>query len=100
MPIDTTVGLDFMLTVGTQADVYMRNLQLWNCPFSLELAKLRAFRSPDPKRFRNTLVAHFRFDESGGSVLYNSAPLARRADKKVIRDVNRANFDWVHYIEL
>jgi hypothetical protein len=89
-----------MLTVGTQADVYMRNLQLWNSPFSLELAKLRAFRSPDPNRFRNTLVAHFRFDESGGSVLYNSAPIARRADKKVIRDVNRVNFEWVHYIEL
>jgi hypothetical protein len=54
-------------------------MQIWNMPFSLELAKLRALRSPNPTRFRSSLVALFRFDEAGGNALYNTAHYMKKA---------------------
>ena len=93
-------GFTYSIIHGQQSIVYLRNFQLWNSPFSLELAKLRSLRSPNTKRFEHTLVAHYRFDEAGGNLLFNTSPLKQRIDSKIIEDIGRSDIDWVHYVYL
>ena len=45
-------------------------------------------------------MALFRFDESGGTALYNTAVLAQKSTPKVFIDASRTKFEWVHYLEL
>ena len=78
----------------------MRNLQLWNSRFSMELAKLRALRAPNPIRFKDNLVALYRFDESGGSALYNTAAYKHQHDTKRIVDLTRSYIRWAYYSQL
>ena len=90
-------GLKFQLIHGTGAKIFMRNLQLWNSPFSLELAKLRSLRAPNPMRFKNNLVALYRFDEAGGNALYNTAAYQHEHDTKRIVDSTRSYIRWAYF---
>lgn len=57
-------------------------------------------RSPNTKRFEHTLVAHYRFDEAGGNLLFNTSPLNQRIDSKIFEDTIRTDIDWLHYVYL
>jgi hypothetical protein len=45
-------------------------------------------------------VAHYRFDEAGGNLLFNTSPLKQRIASKIIEDSLRTEFDWVNYVYL
>ena len=57
-------------------------------------------RSPNTIRFEHTLIAHYRFDEAGGNLLFNTSPLKQRIDSKVYEDTLRTEIDWLHYVYL
>lgn len=96
-PLTTPSGLLFIMRFGTGSVIIPRNLQLWNTPFSIEVLKRRVLRSPNPMRFAQNLVALYRFDESGGRTVYNTAGYRHRLDKKM---VDNANIRWAHYAYL
>lgn len=81
-------GIPLTINMGTNSVIYLRNFQLWNSPFSLELEKLRILRGLNPIRFDKTLLLYLRFDESGGTSIYNTAPYSQRVTPRVIQDTS------------
>ena len=57
-------------------------------------------RSPNTNRFEHTLIAHYRFDEAGGNLLFNTSPLKQRISSKIYEDTMRSDIDWLHYVYL
>jgi hypothetical protein len=48
-------------------------------------------------RFKNNLVALYRFDEAGGNALYNTAAYQHEHDTKRIVDSTRSYIRWAYF---
>jgi hypothetical protein len=54
-------------------------------------------RGPNPIRFRDSLLALFRFDEAAGTILHNTASFEQETTPTTFVDSTRTVFEWVNY---
>ncbi|CDW75218.1 UNKNOWN [Stylonychia lemnae] len=93
-------GLTFQINTGVNSKIYFRNMQLWSTAFSIQIAERRALRGPNPLRFKDSLVALYRFDEAKGSYLYNTAAFEQEISNRIYYDDALAYIDWTHYSQI